>query len=215
MSTPNTLPLSGKRVIILVGNDYEELELHYPKLRLMEAGAEVFIAGPEGQTVYEGKYGYPQVSDIGISDLRVEDADALVIPGGWMPDKLRRDTNVLKFVKAMADANKPIASICHGPWIDISAKIVEGVKYTSTPAIKDDLMNAGARWGDKEVVVDLKHKRISSRRPDDLPVFCRSLIALMIGNIPTPAPKSPADSNIVPSPEMPVKWPDEPPPTAD
>lgn len=178
------LPLSGKRVIILIGNDYEELELHYPKLRLTEAGAEVMIAGPEGQTVYEGKYGYPQVSDLAISDLRVEDADALVIPGGWMPDKLRRDERVLSFVRAMAEAKKPIASICHGPWIDISAKIVEGVKYTGSAGIKDDLMNAGARYGDKEVVVDLKHMRVSSRRPDDLPVFCRSLIALMLGNIP-------------------------------
>lgn len=181
MST--ALPLAGKRVIILVGNDYEDLELQYPKLRLTEAGAEVMVAGKEGQTVYEGKYGYPQVSDLSISDLRVEDADALVIPGGWMPDSLRRDERVLKFVRCMAEARKPIASICHGPWIDISAQIVKGVKYTSSPGCKDDLLNAGARWGDREVVVDLQHNRVSARRPDDLPAFCRSLIALMTGNI--------------------------------
>ncbi len=207
MSTP--LPLSGKRVIILVGKDYEELELHYPKLRLTEAGAEVMVAGPEGQTVYEGKYGYPQVSDLAISDLRLEDADALVIPGGWMPDKLRRDEKVLKFVKAMAEANKPIASICHGPWIDISAKIVEGVKYTGSPGIKDDLLNAGARYGDKEVVVDLKFNRISSRRPDDLPAFCRALIALLTGNFvrreKDGAPGNPADDSMLGAPS--VQWP--------
>lgn len=182
MST--VLPLSGKRVIVLIGHAYEELELHYPKLRLTEAGAEVMVAGSEGQTVYEGKYGYPQVSDLAISDLRLEDADALVIPGGWMPDKLRRDEKVLKFVRGMAEANKPIASICHGPWIDISARIVAGVKYTSSLGVKDDLMNAGARWGDREVVVDLKHNRVSARRPDDLPAFCRALIALLTGNVP-------------------------------
>lgn len=175
------LPLHGKRVIILVGPQYEDLELHYPRLRLIETGAEVIVAGPEGQMVYEGKMGYPQVSDLGVRDLHVEDADALVIPGGWMPDRLRRDEAVLNFVRRMAEANKLIASVCHGPSIDISAKIVRGVKYTSSPGIKDDLVNAGARWIDKDCVVDLQHKRISARAVNDLPAFTRAIIGLMLG----------------------------------
>lgn len=171
--------LSGQRVLIFVGDDYEDQELQYPKYRLREAGAAVIVAGLEADTVYRGKYSYPQRSDAAIRDLSAGDFDALVVPGGWMPDKLRRYDEVKSITKAIADAGKPIASVCHGPWIDISAGIVRGITYTSTPGLTDDLTNAGAIWIDQEVCVDEKHRRVSSRRPDDLPAFMAALVAMM------------------------------------
>lgn len=169
--------LDGQSVLIFVGDDYEDMELQYPKYRLLEAGAKVVVAGIKANVTHHGKHGYPQVADAAVGDLSADGFDALVVPGGWMPDKLRRFDTVKALTKAMAKASKPIASICHGPWIDISAGIVDGINYTSTPGIKDDLTNAGAIWHDKPVVVD--GKRVSSRRPDDLPAFCAALIDAM------------------------------------
>jgi protease I len=166
-----TPPLENARVLTFVGDDYEDMELQYPKYRLREAGAEVVVAGVEAGVKHKGKHGYPQLA---------EADDALVVPGGWMPDKLRRYDAVKSVTRAMAEAHKPVASICHGPWIDISAGIVAGVTYTSTPGIKDDLENAGATWVDEVVHVDEVHRRVSSRRPDDLPAFCAELIAMML-----------------------------------
>jgi protease I len=171
--------LTGQRVLIFVGDDYEDLELQYPKYRLREAGAEVVVAGLEAGVTHKGKHGYPQRAEQVVADLTPAAFDALVIPGGWMPDKLRRSDAVKQITRAIAEAKKPIASVCHGPWIDISAGIVRGVTYTSTPALTDDLRNAGAVWVDQEVCVDDGHRRVSSRRPDDLPAFCRALIAMM------------------------------------
>lgn len=171
---PNT-----PKVLIIIGDDYEDLELLYPKIRLIEAGCDVTVAGQEADKTYHGKHGYPCKSTAAINDLNDADFDALVLPGGWMPDRLRRDKKLLAITKAMAEAGKPIATICHGPQIDISAGIAKGVKYTSTTAIKDDLENAGAIWSDAEVVVDEKARRVSSRRPDDLPAFCKALLKLM------------------------------------
>lgn len=175
-----TPPLKNTRVLTFVGDEYEDMELQYPKYRLREAGAEVVVAGIDKGTKHLGKHGYPQVAEAAVEDLKADDFDALVVPGGWMPDKLRRYDAVKKIVREIADAEKPIASICHGPWIDISAGIVAGVTYTSTPGIKDDLENAGATWADEEVHVDEDHRRVSSRRPDDLPAFCAELIAIML-----------------------------------
>jgi protease I len=172
--------LQGKKALIFVGDDYEDMELQYPKYRLRDAGADVVVAGLDAAgTAYRGKHGYPQKSDASLSDLRAKDFDLLVIPGGWMPDKLRRYEVVKQITREMVEAGKCVASICHGPWIDISAGIVRGVNYTSTPGIKDDLVNAGARWFDREVVVD--GRRVSSRRPDDLPAFCRAILQVMVG----------------------------------
>ncbi len=171
--------LNHQRVLIFVGDDYEDMELQYPKYRLREAGCVVTVAGLERGVTHHGKHGYPQVSEAAIRDLSADDFDALVVPGGWMPDKLRRYDEVKRITKAIADACKPIASICHGPWIDISAGIVKGVAYTSTPALTDDLRNAGATWTDQPVCVDKAAKRVSSRRPDDLPVFMHAMLTLM------------------------------------
>jgi protease I len=176
-STDSGLPLSGQRVLILVGDIYEDLELWYPKLRLEEAGASTVVAGPDAKQHYNGKHGYPCTSDAAIDQMSESDFDALVVPGGFMPDKLRRDRVVLDLVRAFDVARKPIAAICHGGWIPISAGVYKGVRVTGSPGIKDDLVNAGAIYEDAEVVVDRHH--VSSRRPDDLPAFCRELIRLM------------------------------------
>ncbi|MEM8737204.1 MAG: type 1 glutamine amidotransferase domain-containing protein [Planctomycetota bacterium] len=173
-------PINQQQALIFVGDDYEDMELQYPKYRLQEAGVSVTVAGLEADTVYHGKHGYPQSSVAKIADLTSAEFDVLVIPGGWMPDKLRRYEAVKMITKAMAEAAKPIASICHGPWIDISADIVRGVAYTSTPGLTDDLVNAGAIWSDQEICVDEKHRRVSSRRPDDLPAFMQALLEMMV-----------------------------------
>ncbi len=168
---------SGKRILTFVDNVYEDLELWYPKLRLIEAGAEVVAAGPRAGETYQGKNGYPCVSDAPIAEMRAEDFDGIVIPGGFMPDKLRRSPDVLQLVRDFHEARKPLAAICHGGWIPISAGVYKGVKVTGSPGIKDDLINAGAIWQDEPVVVDGHH--VTSRRPDDLPHFCRAILQLL------------------------------------
>jgi protease I len=172
--------LTGKRILAFVGEIYEDLELWYPKLRLIEAGAEVVVAGPAANQLYAGKLGYPCVSDAAISEMNVADFDALLVPGGFMPDKLRRDPDVLRLVAEFDASKKPIAAICHGGWIPISAGVYRGVRVTGSPGIKDDLVNAGALFEDASVVVDGHH--VSSRRPDDLPDFCRQFLALIAKN---------------------------------
>jgi protease I len=170
-------PLAGMRVLMFVGEDYEDLELWYPKLRLAEAGAHVTVAGPQGETVYRGKHGYPCRSDASIALMEAADFQGLVIPGGFMPDKLRRDEKVKQLVRDFAESDKLVAAICHGGWIPISAGVYDGVRVTGSPGIKDDLINAGATWEDAPVVVDGLF--VSSRKPDDLPAFTTAIIELM------------------------------------
>lgn len=169
-----SLPLANKKFLIFVGDIYEDLELWYPKLRLIEAGAEVVVAGPKAETNYAGKNGYPCVSDAAINDMNAADFTGLIVPGGFMPDKLRRDAKVLELVQQFHAAENLIAAICHGGWIPISAGVYRGATVTGSPGIKDDLVNAGATFEDAAVTVD-RHF-ICSRRPDDLPDFCRAII---------------------------------------
>ncbi len=178
MNPKANLPLYGQRVLAFTGDVYEDLELWYPKYRLIEAGCEVVVAGPEANQNYTGKNGYPCASDIAIRDAQSAGFDALLVPGGFMPDKLRRDPKVLDIVRAFNDASKPIAAICHGGWIPISAGVYRGATVTGSPGIKDDLVNAGATYLDQSVVVDRNH--VTSRKPDDLPDFCRALIEVMV-----------------------------------
>jgi protease I len=168
------MKLTGKRILMFVDNIYEDLELLYPKYRLIEEGAEVIIAGPEEGKVYLGKHGYPVKSDVCYDELKSDNFDALVIPGGFAPDKLRRSDNVLTLTKEIFEQGKLVAHICHAGWIPISAKIMNGYTTTSTPGIKDDLINAGAKWINKSVVID--RNMISSQKPDDLPDFCKAII---------------------------------------
>jgi protease I len=172
-------PLADLRILIFVGDDYEDLELWYPKLRLTEAGAHVTVAGPAAEKVYRGKNGYPCRSDTAIELMESDDFHAVVIPGGFMPDKLRRDENVKRLVREFAESDKLVAAICHGGWIAISAGVYRGVRVTGSPGIKDDLVNAGAIWQDASVVVDRNF--ISSRKPDDLPDFCRAIVEALSG----------------------------------
>jgi protease I len=175
----NDKPIQNKRFLMFVDDIYEDLELWYPKLRLIEAGAVVTVAGPKAGQNYEGKHGYPCTSDAAISEIAAADFAGLVIPGGFMPDKLRRDPKVLQLVREFAAAKKPVAAICHGGWIPISAGVYRGVRVTGSPGIKDDLTNAGAIWEDAALVID-RHF-VSSRKPDDLPEFCRGILQVVAG----------------------------------
>lgn len=164
-------------ILVFVDDIYEDLELWYPKLRLEEAGWKVVLAGPEKGQTYAGKHGYPCKSDAALSDVEEKDFTGLVIPGGFMPDKLRRDPKVLSLTRQFHEKGKLIAMICHAGWIPISAKILKGVRATSTPGIRDDMENAGVEWVDASVVVD-RHI-ISARRPPDLPDFMREVVKFL------------------------------------
>ncbi|HTN77529.1 MAG TPA: type 1 glutamine amidotransferase domain-containing protein [Pirellulaceae bacterium] len=169
--------MSRRRVLVFVGDIYEDLELWYPKLRLIEAGFEVVVAGEKAGHVYAGKHSYPCKADAALADVAASDFAGLVVPGGFMPDKLRRDPQVLKLVRDFSTAGKLVAAICHGGWIPISAGVYRGVRVTGSPGIKDDLVNAGAIWEDAAVVID-RHF-VSSRKPDDLPNFCKGMLQVL------------------------------------
>jgi protease I len=162
---------------MLVEDSYEDLELWYPRLRMIEAGAHVTVAGPKDAHLYRGKNGYPCTSTAALADMEAADFHGLVIAGGFMPDKLRRDPQVLQLVRDFAESGKLVAAICHGGWIPISARVYRGVRVTGSPGIKDDLENAGAIFEDASVVVDRQF--VTSRRPDDLPDFCREIIRFL------------------------------------
>lgn len=166
-----------KSVLIFVGDEYEDQELWYPKYRFLEAGYQVVLAGQEAGRLYKSKYGYPCKSDAACKDLKAADFAGVVCPGGWMPDKLRRDSEVLRLTREIAAAGKLTAAICHGGWIPISAGVYKGVKVTGSAGIKDDLINAGGEYSDQAVVVDRQF--VSSRKPDDLPDFCRACLEIL------------------------------------
>lgn len=171
------MKLSGKKILSFVSTDFEDLELWYPILRLREEGAEVHLIAEEKNKTYIGKYGVPAVSDAAFADVKSADYDALLVPGGWSPDKLRRFDDVLRLTREFNEAKKPIGQICHAGWVLISANILQGVNVTSTPGIKDDMTNAGAIWHDEPVVVD--GHIVSSRRPPDLPDYLRAFIEVI------------------------------------
>ena len=163
-----------KKILSLVDDIYEDLELWYPKLRLEEEGWQVTVAAPESNRVFQGKHGYPCKANQDIADVETADYDALLVPGGFAPDKLRRDPNVLRIVQEFDAAKKPIAFICHAGWILISAGILKGRTATSTVGIKDDMINAGCEWLNEPLVID--GNLISSRTPVDLPVFGKAFV---------------------------------------
>jgi protease I len=166
--------LSDTHVVILAADDFEDSELLYPLHRLREEQAHVTLASLGGRAV-TGKKGHgPVAVDAGTDDIRADDFDAVVIPGGYAPDKLRRDTRVLDLVRAFDRDAKPIAFICHAGWVPISAGIVKGRRATSVDAIRDDMVNAGVDWVDEAAVVD--GNLISARTPDDLGPWMRALL---------------------------------------
>jgi protease I len=165
--------MKNKRVAIFAEELYEDLELWYPLIRLKEAGCAVDVIGT-GKKKYAGKHGLPVKPDKDIEKARMEDYAAVIVPGGYAPDRLRRYPEVLNFVKRAYNEGKVVASICHGPWVLVSAGILNGKRLTCFFAIKDDVKNAGGNYVDREVVVD--GNLITSRDPDDLPAFCREII---------------------------------------
>src|SRR5688500_14576758 len=164
-------------ILCLVGPEYEDLEVWYPKLRLEEAGFRVPLAGI-GESTYRGKHGYPAPVDGHVNDYSADGLAGIIAPGGWAPDKLRRDGKVLSLVRDVHEAGGLVATICHGPWILISAGILRGRTLTSTVGIRDDVINAGATWVDRAVVVD--GNIVSSRVPKDLPAFGRTLVEWLL-----------------------------------
>jgi protease I len=178
LTMSKTKPLSGMKILFFVGDIYEDLELWYPKLRFIEAGAEVVVAGPAADVIYAGKNGYPCKSNAAIDDVKAADFDGLLCPGGFMPDKLRRDPKVLQLIRDFNDSGKLVAAICHGGWMPISAGVYKNVRVTGSPGIKDDLVNAGAIWENASVIIDRNF--VSSRKPDDLPDFCIGCIDVLI-----------------------------------
>jgi protease I len=172
------MKLKGQKVIQLASGDFEDLELWYPVLRLQEEGAIVDIVAEKKGEHYIGKYGVPVKSDLTFDEVNPDDYDALLVPGGWSPDKLRRYESILNMVRIFNESKKPIGQICHAGWVLISAKILNGKTVTSTPGIKDDMENAGAIWVNEPVVVD--GHLVSSRRPPDLPDYMREFIRVMV-----------------------------------
>lgn len=172
--------LQGKKIVILAEKLYEELELWYPLLRLREAGANVVVTSRPNLEACHGKYGYPLQIDVPVTELDSSSVDAVVIPGGYAPDHLRRYPVIIDFVREVYERNGVVAFICHGGWVAISAGILRGKRATSFFAIKDDMINAGAIWEDSSVVRD--GNLISSRTPDDLPSFCQCLIEALQSN---------------------------------
>lgn len=162
-----------KKVAVLVEDHYQVLEVWYPYLRLREEGINTVLVGT-GKKEYKSKEGYPAQEELSIKEAKADDFDAVVIPGGYAPDILRRYPEINNFVKDMHDKGKVVAAICHAGWVLVSAGILKGKKATGFYAIKDDLVNAGAQFLDKEVVVD--ENLVTSRNPYDLPAFCSQII---------------------------------------
>ena len=174
--------LNNMKIAILAEDQYEDLELWYPLLRMQEAGAEVVVVGMPDLRTYESKHGYPVNVSAVASDVSPDDFDAVIIPGGYAPDKMRRHQAMLDLVRGIYDQGKTVAMICHAGWVGISAGIVDGKRLTSTSSIRDDLINAGAEWVDEEVVQD--GNLITSRGPKDLPAFCRTIIESLREAVP-------------------------------
>lgn len=172
--------LSGKRVAILAENNYQDLELWYPLLRLQEEGAEVKVVGTGSAETYTSKHGYPVTADVTADRVSADEFDAVIIPGGYAPDLMRRYPAMVRLVREAFQQGKIVAAICHAGWMLVSADVLRGRRATSFFAIKDDMVNAGAEWVDEEVVRD--GNLITSRMPSDLPAFCRTIIiALSVG----------------------------------
>lgn len=171
------MELDGKKVAILVEDRYQVLELWYPLIRLREAGAEVIVVGPEAGKVYKSGHGYEITSQISVRETNIGTFDALLIPGGYAPDLMRRIPEMVGLVREAYKNGMIVAAICHAGWMLASAGIVKGKRVTSYYSIKDDMVHAGAIWEDQPVVRD--GQIITSRKPDDLPLYCREIIAAL------------------------------------
>jgi protease I len=168
------MKLDGKTVVVLLGPEFEDLEFWVPVMRLQEEGATVIIAGPKAGETLKGKNGVPAKAEVSFDEVNPAKVDAIVIPGGWAPDKLRRYEGVKRLVRTLYEANKIVAMICHAGLVGISAGIVRGHEATGSEGIKDDLINAGAIW--KDVPALCSGNLIWGRVVADIPFFCRELV---------------------------------------
>mgnify|MGYP000465853744 CR=1 FL=1 len=166
--------MSKGKVAIFVEELYNEHEFWYPYYRMIEAGYEVVVVGTGRQEVFASKLGMPVKPDVTADKVRTEELAAVIIPGGFAPDKMRINPDMLRIVKEALAAGKVVAAICHAGWVLVSAGVLKGRKATGCIMIKDDLVNAGAEYLDQEVVVD--GNLITSRLPADLPAFCREIL---------------------------------------
>ncbi len=165
------------KIAMLVEKIYEDLELQYPRLRLIEAGHHVEVIGPKANEIYIGKHGYPQRLDRAANEVRASDYNMIVIPGGTSPDHMRRCGAMVRMVRDAAVKQIPMAAICHGPWMLCSADALRGRRCTSYMSIVTDVINAGGKWVDEECVVD--GPVITARCPDDLPAFSNAILQLI------------------------------------
>jgi len=171
--------LQGKRIALMLDEKYQELEVWYPYYRLGEEGAEVTLVAPRAGETYGSKLGYPCVSDAAARDVSGGDFDAVIVPGGWAPDFMRRDESMIRFTEQCVEAGIVLAAICHGGWMLCCTDALRGRRATSFVAIRHDMINAGADWVDEECVVD--GNVITARKPDDLPAFCKAIIDKLAG----------------------------------
>ena len=169
--------MKNKKIIALISNDFEDLELWYPVLRLRDEGVTVHVVGEEAGKKYIGKYGVPCISDLAYTDINPDDYDGILVPGGWAPDAIRRFPVVLEMIRNLDKRKRVIGQICHAGWVLISAGILKGKNVTSTPGIKDDMTNAGAIWHDTPSIID--GHIVSSRRPPDLPEYMIDYIKVL------------------------------------
>ncbi|MDD2558744.1 MAG: type 1 glutamine amidotransferase domain-containing protein [Desulfuromonadaceae bacterium] len=170
------MELQNKKIAILAENAYEDMELWYPLLRFREAGAEVVVVGPQ-PGIFESKHGYPVRAEVAADEVSASDFDAFIIPGGYAPDLMRGSEAMISLIRVANQQGKIIAAICHAGWVLASADVLRGKKVTGYHTIKDDLINAGGNYVDREVVRD--GNIITSRMPSDLPAFCRTIIAAL------------------------------------
>jgi protease I len=181
-TAPDEPHLRGRRVLVLAESQYQELELWYPVLRFRAAGADVVVASPTRGALYASKIGYPVRSDCSVEDIAPDDIDALIIPGGFAPEGMRRSQPLLDLVRKTHDNGTIVAAICHAGWVLASAGLARGHRLTCVPIIRDDVVSAGADYSDAPVVRD--GNLITSRLPNDLPVFCAEISAALreLGN---------------------------------
>lgn len=180
------MEISNATIGVLVENQYQELEFWYPVLRFTEVGANVVVIGPSATTTYGSKLGFPVQPQVAVADVSPADLDAVMIPGGFAPESLRRNADVLKLVRGVHDAGRVVAAVCHAGWVLASAGIAEGRTLTSVSIIRDDMVNAGAHYSEDNVVRD--GNLVTARLPNDVGFWCREVEAA-IADLPERSPE--------------------------